>query len=98
MVLGMWAGFALVALGLRRLRGMARRERVVASALAGVLAYLGLAGMANLESRMTKFPQMSDNMLLFITLAVSTLLSAVVAPAVVRTLAARRDRAKAARA
>jgi hypothetical protein len=95
MVLGMWIGFALVALGLRRLQAMARRERVVASALAGVLAYLGLAAMANLESRMTKFPQMSDTMLLVVTLAVPTVLSAMLAPVVVRTLAMRRDRAKA---
>jgi hypothetical protein len=98
MVAGMWAGFALVALGLRRLRGMARRERLVSSALAGVFAYLGLAAMANLESRMTTFPQMSDTMLLVVTLAVPTVLSAVIAPLVVRTLAMRRDKAKAARA
>ena len=97
MVAGMWLGFALVALGLQRLRGLARRERVVASALAGVLAYLGLAAMANLESRMTKFPQMSDTILLVVTLAVPTVLSAIMAPLVVRTLAMKRDRARAAR-
>jgi len=97
MAAAMWLLFALVALGLRRLAGLVRRDRIVAAGLAGVLAYLGLAAMANLESRLTTLPRMSDTMLLAITLAIPTMLSAVVAPAIVTTLATRRDRERRAR-
>lgn len=92
MAAAMWLLFALVALGLRRLDRLVRRDRIVAAGLGGVLAYLGLAAMANLESRLTRLPSMSDTMLLALTLAVPTVLSAVVAPVIVTTLAARRDR------
>lgn len=95
--LGMWFIYVVVAFGLRRLRGMAARERIVSAGLSGVLAYLALAALANLVSRTSRMPQMPPLVLLLLTLAIPTLLAAVLGPAVVRAVASRREKRRASR-